>query len=89
MQRHAPVKPMWFCAACAHPWPCGVARLHLAAEYVGKGRAFAIEMAELLWEATADLERIGGNPDGFELYGRFLGWIRRASRPPDPGAATD
>ncbi|WP_204034097.1 flavin reductase [Micromonospora qiuiae] len=80
MQNHVAVKPFWFCAACANPWPCDVARPHIAAEYVGRGKLFAVDMAELLWEATGDLERLGAKPDGFELYCRFLGWIRSVTQ---------
>lgn len=25
-QRHAPVRPFWFCASCVHPWPCEQAK---------------------------------------------------------------
>ncbi|MFI2710255.1 flavin reductase [Micromonospora sp. NPDC018662] len=77
MQRHAPVKPLWFCAACANPWPCGPARLELAAQYAGEPKWLAVDMAELLHEAIADLTRLNAEPpDGVAMYGRFLGWVR-------------
>lgn len=78
VQRHSPVKPIWICAACAHPWPCGQARLDLLVEYDGDRRTMAIDLADLLYAATNDLTRLYPKPpDGFEMYGRFLGWIRR------------
>ncbi|WP_181445155.1 hypothetical protein [Micromonospora endophytica] len=49
MQRHAPVKPLWFCAACAYGWPCQQARAELLAEY-GTGRLLGLDMADLLTE---------------------------------------
>ncbi|MFI2710848.1 flavin reductase [Micromonospora sp. NPDC018662] len=78
MQRHAPLKPLWICTACAHPWPCARAQVELAADYFGETTWLAVDMAELLNEATADLTRLCPNPpDPVALYGRFLGWVRR------------
>ncbi|MGW4293393.1 flavin reductase [Micromonospora chersina] len=85
MQRHAPVKPLWFCAACAHPWPCGQGRLDLLSEYAGDRRSMAIDLADLLYEATRDLSRLYPKPpDAFGMYGRFLGWTRRRSQDLSP-----
>ena len=78
-QRHAPVKPLWFCAACAHGWPCDQARIDLQADY-GTGRLLALDMADLLKEATADLTRLGAPPEPLYFYVRFLGWVRRPAR---------
>ncbi|WP_089155885.1 hypothetical protein [Micromonospora sp. NBS 11-29] len=78
MQRHAPLKPLWICTACAHLWPCTEARAELAADYAGEMVWLAVDMAELLHEASADLTRLCPNPpDSVALYGRFLGWVRR------------
>ncbi|GIJ29049.1 hypothetical protein Vqi01_42110 [Micromonospora qiuiae] len=79
MQRHAPVKPLWFCAACAHGWPCRQARAELLAEY-GTGRLLGLDMADLLTEATADLTRLGAAPDPHHMHVRFLGWVRKPTR---------
>ncbi|MFI2709769.1 hypothetical protein ACH495_06515 [Micromonospora sp. NPDC018662] len=45
MWRHAPLKPIWICTACAHPWPCGPARLELAAQYASEPHYLALDMA--------------------------------------------
>lgn len=77
MQRHAPLKPLWICAACAHPWPCGSARAELAADYAGETKWLAVDLADLLTEATADLTGLCPEPpDPAALYARFLGWVR-------------
>ncbi|WP_406105406.1 flavin reductase [Micromonospora globbae] len=78
MQRHAPVRPIWICAACAYPWPCEQARAELTAEYADDPKLLAIDMAQCLAEANADLSRICPEqpPDGVETYARFLGWVR-------------
>lgn len=84
-QRHSPVKPFWFCANCAMPWPCGEARLDLLAEYQGDRRTMAIDLVDLLGEAAGDLGRLYPEPpDPVVLYGRFLGWVRRGV-PPNVG----
>ncbi|MEH0935237.1 flavin reductase [Micromonospora psammae] len=85
MQRHAPVKPIWICAACAHPWPCGNARLNLLVEYHGDRKTMALDLAGLMSEASEDLTRICPKPpDPMDLYPRFLGWARRGA-PPNVG----
>ncbi|WP_089157436.1 hypothetical protein [Micromonospora sp. NBS 11-29] len=56
---------------------CGPARLELAAQYAGEPRWLAVDMAELLHEAIADLTRLNAEPPaGVAMYGRFLGWVR-------------
>ncbi|MET7864890.1 flavin reductase [Micromonospora taraxaci] len=76
-QRHAPVRPFWFCAADAQPWPCGQARVELAAEYAEDPKLLALDMAHCMVEATADLARLMPEPpDPVTTYGRFLGWVR-------------
>lgn len=78
MNRHAPLRPIWICTGCAHPWPCEQARTELPAEYAGDRRNLAIDLADLLGEASRDLSRLYPNPpDPVQLYGRFLGWVRR------------
>ncbi|GGM62153.1 hypothetical protein GCM10011608_54100 [Micromonospora sonchi] len=80
-QRHAPLRPIWICTGCAHPWPCGPARVELLADYAGQRRDLAVDLAELLREATADLTRICPEPpDPVAAYARFLGWLRRVPR---------
>ncbi|MGC4793661.1 flavin reductase [Micromonospora saelicesensis] len=76
-QRHAPVRPFWFCAADAQPWPCGRARVELAAEYADEPRLLAVDMADCLGEATRDLCGLYPRPpEPVAMYGRFLGWVR-------------
>ncbi|MET8083143.1 flavin reductase [Micromonospora sp. NPDC005197] len=77
LQRHAPVRPFWFCAADAQPWPCGRARADLAGEYADEPRLLAVDMADCLGEATRDLCGLYPEPPNpVEMYARFLGWVR-------------
>ncbi|GAB3951623.1 hypothetical protein GCM10027614_53910 [Micromonospora vulcania] len=76
-QRHSPVRPFWFCAACVHPWPCRQARAELTAEYADDPKLLAVDMADCLAEATGDLGQLYPTPPNpIEMYGRMLGWIR-------------
>ncbi len=84
MQRHAPIRPLWGCAACAETWSCRQARAELLAEYAS-GRLLGLDMADLLQEATADLTRLGPEPpDPLVMHVRFLGWVRKPTRWPPP-----
>lgn len=77
MQRHAPLKPIYICTACAHPWPCGPTKLELVRDYQDARRDLAVDLAALLREAIEDLTRVCPDPpDTAVLYCRFLGWLR-------------
>ncbi|MET8250549.1 flavin reductase [Micromonospora sp. NPDC005197] len=76
-QRHAPIRPLWGCAACAQTWPCEQARAELAAEYADEPKLLAFDMASCMVEASADLVRLLPDPpDPAELYARFMGFAR-------------
>lgn len=46
LKPHQPRRPLWHCSGCAgEPWPCGMARLLLWAEFEGAPVGLAIYMA--------------------------------------------
>ncbi|MEV6694455.1 hypothetical protein AB0M35_23565 [Micromonospora sp. NPDC051196] len=73
---HTPLRPMWCCRACGHPWPCATARLLLKFEYRSNEIGLSIYLSGLFYEATRDLLRL--NPDDGptprELFTRFVAW---------------
>ncbi|SCL17821.1 hypothetical protein GA0074692_0261 [Micromonospora pallida] len=73
---HTPVRPIWLCRACAHPWPCAVARLTLSREYADDRIGFCVYLAGQLHEAVTDLYRLNPHdvPEPPQLFARFLGW---------------
>ncbi|MFJ6196637.1 hypothetical protein [Micromonospora sp. NPDC092111] len=87
---HVPHRPLWLCLACGDPWPCGTARLILAAEYRNSPVALSIYLAGMLYNAVDDLYRLNPHdaPKPGALHERFLGWATpRAPRPPPPPPA--
>jgi hypothetical protein len=88
-QRHAPVRPFWFCASCVRPWPCEQAKVELVADYSDEPKLLGVDMADCLTEASRDLTDLYWTaPDPVEHYGRFLGWVKQAlaaHRPRDSG----
>ncbi|SCF02898.1 hypothetical protein GA0070558_12179 [Micromonospora haikouensis] len=73
---HLPVRPIWLCRACGHPWPCGTARLSLLTEYRGNRMALLIHLATLKVEAEEQLARLTPGATPAELTERFLSWAR-------------
>lgn len=67
---------MWLCRLCAHPWPCGPARLTLTAEYAEDHVALFVYLCAQLHEAVADLHKLNpfAVPDPEVLFRRFIGW---------------
>ena len=55
---HLPLRPLWLCRACGGPWPCGTARLTLAANYRNSRVALSIYLAGMLYTAVEDLYRL-------------------------------
>ncbi|MFG2052332.1 hypothetical protein ACGFIW_33480 [Micromonospora sp. NPDC048935] len=78
---HLPMRPAWLCRNCAAPWPCGPARLDLAAEFYGHSIALAFYLAASMHEAIDDAYGLGLCPDLPAMHARFLGWLSRARRP--------
>ncbi|MBQ1017744.1 flavin reductase [Micromonospora sp. D93] len=77
LQRHAPIRRLWGCAACAQPWPCEAARAKLVEEYADDPKLLAMDMASCMVEAGIDLaELMPERPDPVALYGRFMGFVR-------------
>ncbi|KXK59150.1 hypothetical protein AWW66_25840 [Micromonospora rosaria] len=75
---HLPLRPLWICAACARPWPCGEARVDLVRRYADDPAGLAGHLAGLLREATTDLDWICPEPpDPATIRRRFLGWSER------------
>jgi hypothetical protein len=83
-REHLPIRPIWLCRACGHPWPCGVARLTLLYEYAGSSTALHIYLASALGEAVRDLYALNPNdaPSPADIYDRFLSWAAPARREP-------
>ncbi len=91
-QRHAPIRPLWGCAACARNWPCEEAQAELTADYADEPRLLTLDMASCLCEASVDLARLlPAPPDPVELYGRFMGFARQLAlnRSRNPGRSRD
>ncbi|MCI4061728.1 flavin reductase [Micromonospora sp. R77] len=77
-REHTALPPTWLCRACAHPWPCGPARLSLLREYGHDRVGLLVHLASLMTvarEHLADLDQ-GTAP---RLKDRFLGWVRAAT----------
>ncbi|MGW4678419.1 hypothetical protein ACWEOS_08145 [Micromonospora taraxaci] len=81
MTPHLPMRPAWLCRNCAAPWPCGRARLDLAAEFYGHSIALAFYLAASMQEAIDDVYGLGLRPNPAALHARFLGWLSLARRP--------
>jgi hypothetical protein len=80
--RHQPIPPLWRCRTCAHPWPCGPARLALLHQYADNHIGLTLHLATLHQQAVTDLHDINPHtgPDPRTLHQRFLGWIPRHHR---------
>ncbi|MCX4473342.1 flavin reductase [Micromonospora sp. NBC_01655] len=73
---HLPVRPIWLCRVCGHPWPCGEARLSLLVEYRGNRTALLIYLATLKEEAATQLAQLTPGTPPTDLTDRFLSWAR-------------
>lgn len=71
---HLPLRPVWLCRVCAHPWPCGPAKLALRAEYDKHALSLNIYLADHMIVSLRDLSGIGESPEVTSHYARFLGW---------------
>ncbi|MBO4208850.1 hypothetical protein [Micromonospora echinofusca] len=80
---HSPLRPIWCCRACGHPWPCARARLHLTAEYADTLVTLSVYLCGLLHEAVGDLYRLNpaDGPSPQAMFDRFLGWVPHRHRP--------
>ncbi|MEV6811708.1 hypothetical protein [Micromonospora sp. NPDC051296] len=78
-QEHLPMQPLWLCRRCGQPWPCGAAKLALAAEYQDSPVGLFLYLASCLHDAIDDLHRLNPNEAGgaASLFDRFLGWPAR------------
>lgn len=77
---HLPLRPLWLCRRCGHPWPCGPARLTLLADFRDDRIALHVYLGSVLLAAAADLHRLNPEPgpDPAALFTRFLGWAGRS-----------
>ena len=72
---HLPMRPLWLCRRCGQPWPCGVAKLALVAEYEDAPVSLFLYLAGCLHDAIDDLHRL--NPS---VTGERRGHVRPVSR---------
>ena len=77
--QHVATRPSWDCAACGQPWPCPTARSALLAEFHDHPSVLTIYMSTHLGQATVDLTTRGEEVPQ-DIYERFVGWIRGATR---------
>ncbi|MEU1363776.1 hypothetical protein ABZ356_28480 [Micromonospora zamorensis] len=84
---HLPMRPAWLCRNCAAPWPCGPARLDLAAEFDGHSIALAFYLAASMHEAIDDVHGLVLRPNLPAMHARFLGWLSLARRSRRSGRA--
>jgi hypothetical protein len=87
---HLPRRPLWLCRACAHPWPCGQARLDLLREFAADPSRLRIHLTERMHAALADLHALNPHqmPSPAVIFARFLAWAaprssRRSTSVPD------
>jgi len=78
---HLAERPSWDCRVCAQPWPCAVAKVDLASEFVGRPTELMLYLSANMYEAIEDMRAVArGSPAG--LSERFLHWavpLARAS----------
>ncbi|AVT39383.1 hypothetical protein C6W10_26390 [Plantactinospora sp. BB1] len=80
LRPHSPRRPLWHCSGCpGQPWPCGVARLLLRAEFSNAPVGLALYMSAQLMEALTDLHRLSPSPapEPKILFQRFVAWTAR------------
>ncbi|AYF32157.1 hypothetical protein CSH63_32905 [Micromonospora tulbaghiae] len=72
---HTPIRPIWLCRACGHPWPCGDAKLALLSEYERSMVSLFVYLAGAMGDAADDLAKLRAEvPSPGEVFDRFLGW---------------
>lgn len=79
---HLPQRPIWLCRVCAHPWPCGEARLALVREHGEDLTYLRIYLASQMHDALRDLLTLNRYeaPTPEATFTRFLSW----AAPPRP-----
>ncbi|MEU5550663.1 MULTISPECIES: hypothetical protein [unclassified Micromonospora] len=79
---HPPMRPLWLCRHCGHPWPCTRGKLALLADYEGAPVNLFVYLAGCLHEAIDDLHRLDPCQTGSaaDMFDRFLGWPNRLNR---------
>ncbi|MCT2278478.1 hypothetical protein [Micromonospora chalcea] len=80
---HVPMRPLWTCMRCAHPWPRAEARLALLIEYANDRVALAVHLCGQLYDAAQELHRLNPykTPTPQALFARFAGWAPLRSPP--------
>ncbi|MBY8872702.1 flavin reductase [Micromonospora sp. PLK6-60] len=74
-REHTALPPTWLCRACAHPWPCGEARVTLLRQYGHDRAGLLVYLASLMAVAQEQLTDLDcGNAP--RLEDRFLTWAR-------------
>lgn len=73
---HQPLRPVWLCRNCAHPWPCGQARLDLINQFRNDRAALPTYMGVMLNLAIRDFTKLDPNAvtDPEDLNQRFVRW---------------
>jgi len=71
---HLAERPSWDCRVCQQPWPCAVAKVDLATEYLQRPTALTFYLSTYLYQAIEDMRTTTrGSPAG--LTERFLHWV--------------
>ena len=73
---HTPLRPLWLCRRCGHPWPCGEARLALLQRWQGDRLGLSNYLAGAYREALSDLTKLNPHdgPSPADIFRRFLAW---------------
>ncbi|WP_093402046.1 hypothetical protein [Micromonospora sediminimaris] len=76
---HLPIRPLWLCRRCGHPWPCGAAKVALLEEYRESPVSLFLYLASCLHDAIEDLRQLHPSDTGStaDVFDRFLGWPAR------------
>jgi hypothetical protein len=87
---HLPRRPLWLCRACAHPWPCGQAKLDLLREFAADTSRLRVHLTDQMHAALTDLHALNPHqmPSPADIFARFLAWAaprssRRSTGVPD------
>ncbi len=79
---HLPMRPLWRCRRCGHPWPCGAAKVALLTEHRDSPVSLFLYLASCLHDAIEDLHQLHPSDTGSaaDVFDRFLGWPARHYR---------